>query len=331
MCLQPFSEILPAMIHMQVTINEVISWSPCRGSSSSYRRERAATSGYLNSGMKLTNYQGGNCKNKVYLKHAYCFVSQTSMPLQKKLIIQVERRMREVEAKDKELAVQYQSLEEARRQMGMANQRVTETIQSIRQTQTKAINLIQEKMEVEKQLQLKKQELQFLCTIHQDSEQLENIIRNKEEEIRKLQQRLHTVESELSSEKKWSQRLREQLRQVTAELETKSAVEREREKATGDLRTSLERERQTVDFLREQLTSASTSKEHMEVCKNLHHMYDQYVIFIVLPSICFPLQGVSVRARNKKLVNTSSLSAEGRKKSNFFSNSFRSRKLSSRS
>ena len=205
------------------------------------------------------------------MKVAYCLVPQTSMPLQKKLIIQIEKRMREVEAKDKELAVKYQSLEEARRQMGVANQRLTETIQSIRQTQTNAINLIQEKTEVEKQLQLKRQELHFLCTIHQDSEQLANIIRNKEEEIRKLQQRLHTVESELSSERKQSQELKEQLRQVTAELETKSTVEREREKATGDLRTSLERERQTVDFLREQLISTSTSKEHVEVCKYLHH------------------------------------------------------------
>ena len=194
------------------------------------------------------------------------------MPLQKKLIIQVEKCMREVEAKDKELALKYQSLEEARRQMDVANQRVTETIQSIRQTQTKAINLIQEKMEVEKQLQLKEQELQFLCT-HQDSEQLENIIRNKEEEIKKLQQRLHEVESELRYERKLSQELKEQLKQATAELETKSAVERERERATGDLRTSLERERQTVDFLREQLTSASASKEQVEVCTNkpLHH------------------------------------------------------------
>ena len=183
------------------------------------------------------------------IKMAYCLVPQTSVPLQKKLIIQIEKCMREVEAKDKELAVDHQSLEEARRQMDVANQGVAEKIQSIRQTQTKVINLTQEKMEVEKQLQLKKQELQFLCTIHQDSEQLENIIRNKEEEIKILQQRLHEVESELRSERKLSQELKEQLKQATAELEMKSAVERERERATGDLRISLERERQMVDFV----------------------------------------------------------------------------------
>ena len=235
-----------------------------RCSSSSHRGEKAATSGYLKSGVNLRKViiRANN------IKVPYCLVPQTSMALQKKLTIQVEKRMREVEAKDKELAVKYQSLEEARRQMDVANQRATETIQSIRQTQTKAKSLIQEKMEVEKQLQLKEQELQFLRTIHQDSEQLENIIRNKEEEIRVLRHRLHEVESELSSERKLSQELREQLKRANAELETKYAVEREREKATGDLRTSLERERQMADFLREQLTSASTSKEHVEVCTN---------------------------------------------------------------
>ena len=203
------------------------------------------------------------------IKMAYCLVPQTSVPLQKKLIIQIEKCMREVEAKDKELALNHQSLEEARRQMDVANQGVAEKIQSIRQTQTKVINLTQEKMEVEKQLQLKKQELQFLCTIHQNSEQLENIIRNKEEEIRKLQHRLHEVESELRSERKLSQELKEQLKQATADLGKKYSAEQDREKATGDLRTSLERERQMVDFLREQLTNASTSKEHVEVCTNL--------------------------------------------------------------
>ena len=81
-----------------------------------------------------------------------------------------------------------------------------------------------------------------------------------------MQQHLHTVESELNSERKQSQELREQLRQLTVELKTKPTVERGREKATGDLRTSLERERQTVDFLCEQLTSTSTSNKHVEVC-----------------------------------------------------------------
>ena len=287
-----------------------------------------------------------NMTLKVCLAHKSGLVPQTSVPLQKKLIIQVEKCVREVEAKDKELALKYHSLEEARRQMDVANQRVTETIQSIRQTQTKAINLIQEKMEVEKQLQLKEQELQLLRTIdiHQDSEQLENIIRNKEEEIRVLQHRLHEVESELSSERKLSQELREQLKQANAELETKYAVEREREKATGDLRTSLERERQMVDFLREQLTNASTSKEHVEVCTTPRiieicsharlYMYTVcawMMIFIDLSSTSFPLQRLSVRARKKKSVNTSLPSARERRKSNFFFNSFRSRKLSLRS
>ena len=95
--------------------------------------------------------------SKIYLEHEggllFCLTDINALAEEI-----VEKRMRKVEAKNKELAVKYQSLEEAGRQMGVANQRLTETIQSIRQTQTKAINLIQEKVEVEKQLQLNRHE-----------------------------------------------------------------------------------------------------------------------------------------------------------------------------
>lgn len=64
------------------------------------------------------------------------------------------------------------------------------------------MKLIQEKMEIEKQLQLRELELRFLHASHQDSDKLQSIIKKKEE-VRELQQRLHinTVESELASER----------------------------------------------------------------------------------------------------------------------------------
>ena len=117
-------------------------------------------------------------------------------------------------------------------------------------------------MNVEKQLQLREQELQFLRTGHQeDSEQLQNIIRNREEEIRELQQQLHTVEGELNFERKRTQELSEKLQQATTELEKKSAVQRVQEKENEALKSHLKRERQMVDFLQMQLISASSSKD----------------------------------------------------------------------
>ena len=127
----------------------------------------------------------------------------TLIPLQKKLSTEVEQLRKQVKERDMELAVKDRCLEEAKRQKGEVNQRLVQIKQTIRQTQTKTIKLIQGKMNVEKQLHLREQELQFLRTSHQeDSEQLQNFIRNGEEEIRELQQQLHTVESELNFEKK---------------------------------------------------------------------------------------------------------------------------------
>ena len=76
-----------------------------------------------------------------------------------------------------------------------------------------------------------------------------------------MQERLSTVESELVTERKRSQDLKEKLQQATAELEKKSSVQREQEKAYDNLKTHLEREREMVDFLRMQLTSPDTSKD----------------------------------------------------------------------
>lgn len=124
-------------------------------------------------------------------------------------------------------------------------------------------------MEVEKQLQQLEKNLptreEDNLFIHADNqmenEQISNIIKTKEDQIKELQLRLRTVESELVTEKKRSQDLKEKLQQATAELEKKSAEQRQQEKACDNLKTQLERERQMVDFLRVQLTSADTSKD----------------------------------------------------------------------
>ena len=178
----------------------------------------------------------------------------------------MEKLTKEVEEKDRELAAKSQSLEEAKKQKGEVNQRLVQIKQTIRQTQTKTMKLIQEKMEIGEKLQLREQELQFLCASHQkDSKQLQNIIWNKEVEIRELQQQLHTVESKLTLEKNLSKELRQKLQQATEELAKKSAVEREREEAKEYLKTHLERERQTVDSLRVQLTSKDQHIREVEV------------------------------------------------------------------
>ena len=185
----------------------------------------------------------------------------------------MDKLTKEVEEKDRELVAKSQALEEAKKQKGEVNKRLLQINQTIRQTQTMTMKLIQEKMEIGKKLQLREQELQFLCTGHQkDSKQLQNIISNKEVEIRELQQQLHTVESKLTLEKNLSKELRQKLQQATEELAKKSAVEKEREEAKEYLKTHLERERQAVDSLRVQLTSKDQYIREVEVMRHIPYI-----------------------------------------------------------
>ena len=188
---------------------------------------------------------------------------QTLTPLQQELSSKVEKLSKDIEAKDRELAVKILASEEAMRQKSAVNQKLLGIKRTIKQTETKTVKLIQQKVEVEMQLQLREQELLFLRTGHlKDSEQLRNIIQNKEEEIRELKHRLLSVGSELASERKVTQDLREKLCQASAALAEKSALAQERGKVTEDFKTLLDGERQRVDQLMMQLTSASTSRDH---------------------------------------------------------------------
>ena len=187
---------------------------------------------------------------------------QKSTALEEHLSSQIEKLRNNVKEKDRELALKDQSLEETKRQKDAVRQRMMQLRQTVKQNNTKTIRLVEEKAEAEKQLQLKEQELQLLRTIvHKDSE----LLQNKEKEIRELRQRLQSVERELTLERSLSTELRQKLQQATEELAKKSAVEREQEEAKEYLKTDLEWERQTVDFLRVQLTSKDQHIREVEV------------------------------------------------------------------
>ena len=187
---------------------------------------------------------------------------QISTFLQQSLSTHIEKLEKDVKEKDRELVLKDQFLEEAKRQKCEANHKMMQLRQTIKQNQTKTICLVEEKAEAEKQLHLKEQQLQLLRTIVQkDSELLQNL----EKEITDLRQRLQAVESELTLERNLSKELRKKLQQATEELAKKSVVEREREEAKEYLKTHLERERQTVDSLRVQLTSKDQHIREVEV------------------------------------------------------------------
>ena len=204
------------------------------------------------------------------------FFPQKSTALQKYLSSQIEKLRNNVKEKDRELSLKDQSLVEAKRQKDATSQKMMQLRRTIKQNNTKTIRLVEEKAEAEKQLQLKKRELQLLHrVVHKDSELLQKdrellqkdreLLQNLEKEIMELRQRLQLVERELTLERNLSKELRQKLQQATEELAKKSAVEREQEEAKEYLKTDLEWERQTVDFLRVQLTSKDQHIREVEV------------------------------------------------------------------
>ena len=191
--------------------------------------------------------------------------------MQNSLKTRIAKLEKAVKEKDRELALKDQSLEEAKRQKSEANQKIMQLRWTIKQNKTKTIRLVEEKVEAEKQLHLKEQQLQLLCTIvHKDSELLQNL----EKEIGELRQRLQSVEKELILERNLSKELRQKLQQATEELAKKSAVEQERQEAKEHLKSNLERERQTVDFLRVQLTSKDQHIREVEVMRHISYTRD---------------------------------------------------------
>ena len=107
-----------------------------------------------------------------------------------------------MKSKDRELAIKEKSLEDARRQKGVVNQKLVQIKQTIKQSRMKTIELVQEKWDTEKQLEQREQELELLRKAHhKDIEKVQKIIRNKEEEIKELQQHVETFKSELIQEK----------------------------------------------------------------------------------------------------------------------------------
>ena len=205
-------------------------------------------------------------RQKGVVNHRLVQIKQTIKQSRMKTIQLVQEKMEteeQLQQREQELQLlckaQHKDNEKVQKIIRYKEEEIKELQQHL---ETFKSELIQEKNDVMEQLQLKKEELELLCTVHQmNSEQHKDIIRKKEEEIKELQHRLEIVETELSSEKKHSQDLRKELQQGTKELQKKSALEQKLEEENENLKNQLERERKMADNLCKLLTSADTSKD----------------------------------------------------------------------
>ena len=141
-----------------------------------------------------------------------------------------------------------------------ARERFSEVRQNALQVQRKVTNIIREKIELQKQLELKERELKVLRMVSHKSHEVTSIIDHKNGEISQLQDSLHTVKSELECERKHVGELHKELQVAVKELAEKSAQVQELERTRNMLVTHLDCERRRVDEYFAQLVTISSKQ-----------------------------------------------------------------------
>ena len=126
--------------------------------------------------------------------------------------------------------------------------------------------LLQRRKEVVRQLQLRQKELSFLQQLQgqlregeRETQEVREVLTQKDVEVRQLQEQLSELEKELGCAREEVQSLREKLQIVTEELADKSARVQELKKAKAELKEYLDMESRRVDMLLMQ--SSASSKE----------------------------------------------------------------------
>ena len=206
--------------------------------------------------------------------------TQRDNPIQQKVSSQVQQITTDIVLKDTELVIKKQAVSEAQNAKILARGRLIDVKKKAVEVQTKVTVLIKKSNEIQKQLQLREDELVALQALHdREKGKLQHVIDNRNEEIQKLRQDLQVIQDELASEKEKAHSVRKQLQQATQELTDKSARVQELEWARQKLETLLDSERKRVDLLLMRATSASNSQQHnreIEVISDAGTLYVFY-------------------------------------------------------
>lgn len=131
--------------------------------------------------------------------------------------------------------------------------------------------LLERKNEVERQLQLRQKELNFLEQlqgqlrekeeIEREGEELKEVLILKGAEVRQLQEQLREVEKKLEIAKNETGSMREEVQRLTVELAEKSARVEELEKAREMLNGIVEWQRNIIEMPLKQSTACASSKK----------------------------------------------------------------------
>ena len=154
-------------------------------------------------------------------------------------------------------------LEESKREKLILKQRLTKIKQNLELSHTRTVRLIKEMVATKKQLEQKKQEIEVHKRSHlKESQQLQSVIRQREEEITKLKEKLSAVKGELERKeqeieflKKLHLKADEQLQSIIKEREEEI---KQLKQQLSAVESQLSSERKHTQDLREQLGQTNT-------------------------------------------------------------------------
>ena len=176
-----------------------------------------------------------------------------------------------MEADEQQLSEVTQFLEQAINVRGATTNKRLHARQQATSAHMRVKVLLGRKIEVERQLQLRQKELNFLEQlqgqlrekeeIEREGEELKEVLILKGAEVRQLQEQLREVEKKLEIAKNETGSMREEVQRLTVELAEKSARVEELEKAREMLKGIVEWQRNIIEMPLKQSTACASSKK----------------------------------------------------------------------
>ena len=126
----------------------------------------------------------------------------------------------------------------------------------------KVSHLQVEKIELQKNLDQKDQEIQYLKKSSEEKEELlKEIIAIREQQVQEHKEKLKKVEDELESKKNETTHLQECFLKVTVELEGKKVLARQLQETKDEMSSQLKEEREKIDMLLRNSMAVKASPE----------------------------------------------------------------------
>ena len=182
-----------------------------------------------------------------------------------KIAAQVEESRREIVSKDTELAQQNQTLKLAELKEKSIVQNFSDIRKNLSSSEKTVTELLSQKKNLEEQLKVKEDEMQFFRESSTEQKQwLNKLISQKEEEIANLKKELTWINAELAEANTQIGRYEAQICEIQSDLSKKSEEVKSLRDANAQKKQELDLKRKEVDQLRIQQTAAEESNDKYE-------------------------------------------------------------------